>query len=51
MWLHDTNIPKNHGHDRSENKETTSYMNYTGLKEYLSKTITVMKEVLPDHPF
>ena len=32
MWLRDTNIPKNHGQARIENKQTTSYMNYTGLK-------------------
>jgi hypothetical protein len=26
-------------------------MNYTCLKEYLSKTIIALKEVLPNHPF
>ncbi len=26
-------------------------MNYTGLKEYLSKTIIALKEVLPENPF
>ena len=51
MWLRDTNIPKNHVQARNEKKETTSYMNYTGLNEYLSKTIIALKELLPDHPF
>jgi hypothetical protein len=51
MWLHDTNIPKNHGQARIENKQTTSFMNYTGLKEYLSKTIIALNEVLPENPF
>jgi hypothetical protein len=51
MWLRDTNIPKNQSQARIENKQTTSYMNYTGLKEYLSKTIIALKEVLPENPF
>ena len=55
LWLRDTNIPKNYGNARDEDKEelptAKSYMAASGLKEYLSKTILVLKEILPSHPF
>jgi hypothetical protein len=53
QWLRDTNIPKNHANARDKQNETSSptYMSYTGLKEYLDKTIIVLKEILPTNTF
>jgi hypothetical protein len=55
LWLCDTNIPKNYGNARDEDKAELRtaklYMAASGLKEYLSKTILVLKEILPSHPF
>lgn len=51
LWLCDTNIPKNHNNPNREHREGASYMAYSGLREYLSKTILVLKDILPDNPF
>ena len=58
LWLCDTNIPKNYGGARDNNKKNdkqtstaTSYMAYSGLKEYLHKTILVLKDILPNNSF
>ena len=58
LWLCDTNIPKNYDGARDNNKKNdkqtstaTSYMAYSGLKEYLHKTILVLKNILPNNSF
>ena len=58
LWLCDTNIPKNYDGARDNNKKNdkqtstaTSYMAYSGLKEYLHKTILVIKDILPNNSF
>ena len=51
LWLCDTNIPKNHNNPNRENREGATYMAHSGLREYLGKTILVLKELLPDNPF
>jgi hypothetical protein len=47
----DTNIPKNHANARDKGDDTATYMAYSGLKDYLSKTINVLKNLLPDNAF
>lgn len=52
LWLRDTNIPKNHAKARDKNvTPSPPYMVYSGLKEYINKTINVMKEILPANAF
>jgi hypothetical protein len=51
LWLRDTNIPKNHAGARDKGEVTAMYMAYSGLKDYLSKTIQVLKDLLPDNQF
>jgi hypothetical protein len=51
LWLRDTNIPKNHAGARDKGEVTATYMAYSGLKDYLSKTIQVLKDLLPDNQF
>jgi hypothetical protein len=49
--MRDTNIPKNHANTRDKGDDTATYMAYSGLKDYLSKTINVLKNLLPDNAF
>jgi hypothetical protein len=49
LWMRDTNIPNNHAKARDKGKDTVTYMAYSGLKDYLSKTIHVLKDLLPDN--
>ena len=52
LWLRDTNIPKNHAKARDKNvTPSPPCMVYSGLKEYIDKTINVMKEILPANAF
>jgi hypothetical protein len=49
--MHDTNLPKNHTKARDKGEDTATYMAYSGLKDYLSKTIHVLKNLLPNNAF
>jgi hypothetical protein len=49
--MRDTNIPKNHAKARVKGEDTATYMAYSGLKDYLSKTIHVLKDLLPGNTF
>lgn len=51
LWMRDTNIPKNHAKARDKGEDTATYMAYSGLKDYLSKIIHVLKDLLPDNAF
>jgi hypothetical protein len=52
LYLRDTNIPKNHQICLANpDKEPTGYLVYTGLTEYLSKTINLLRKLLPDNEF
>jgi hypothetical protein len=51
LWMRDTNIPKNHAKARDKGEDTATYMAYSGLKDYLSKTIHELKDLLPDNAF
>ena len=52
LWLCDTNIPRNHSNAREKGEVSGPYMAHSGgLKEYLGKTINVLKEILPDNHF
>ena len=49
--MRDTNIHKNHAKARDKGEDTATYMTYSGVKDYLSKTIHVLKDLLPGNAF
>lgn len=52
LYLRDTNIPKNHQACLADpNKEPTGFLMYTGLTQYLSKAINLVRKLVPDSEF
>ena len=52
-YICNTNIPHNHKQISSDRNVDPSngYMKYTGLKEYLSKALNLLKKMVPDSEF
>ena len=52
LYLRDTNIPKNHQACLADpNKEPTGLLIYTGLTQYLSKAINLVRKLVPNSEF